>query len=168
MDIIFYKNLIKEYIKINLKVVLQYDKDFVFALLAMLFKNFASIFTLIFIFDKIDVIAGYTFFQILFLYGFSLTAYSLRSSLFINTISLPFYIQDGTLDRFLLRPISPIMQIIFDGFDDDGWADLLVGMAIIIISIIQLEAKLYLIVMIPFFVFLWCFSLCRHFNYFVM
>ncbi|MDE7298165.1 MAG: ABC-2 family transporter protein, partial [Lachnospiraceae bacterium] len=43
----------------------------------------------------------------------------------------PYYIQRGEFDRFLVRPLPPLTQIMLDGFDDDSWGDLATGLAVL-------------------------------------
>lgn len=112
--------LFKAYYKTNVKEVAIYDKDFYFGIISMIIEYAASLMVLFFIFDIVEEINGWTFYEILFLYSFNLIGFSLWACFFINTITLPYYIQDGSFDRFLLRPISPIFQIMMSGFDEDS------------------------------------------------
>lgn len=145
------------YYKINLKEVAIYDKDFYFGIISMLIEYAAGVMVIFFIFDVVEEINGWTFYEILFLYGFNLIGFSLWSCFFINTISLPYYVIDGSLDRFLLRPVSPIFQIMMDGFDEDSWGELITGLIIFIYSWIKLEINIYLLIITPVFFLSACF-----------
>ena len=35
--------------------------------------------------------------------------------------------RNGNFDRFLVKPLHPLFQIFMEGFDDDAWGDLIVG-----------------------------------------
>jgi ABC-2 type transport system permease protein len=100
----------------------------------------------------LDNIKGYDFNQILFLYGFATVSYAIWHCFFINTISMAHYTKNGLLDGFLLKPISPLFQIMTDGFDDDGWSELLFGILILAVAIGRLEIMSWSILLIPILV----------------
>ncbi len=105
----------------------------------MLINYAAGILSLFFIFEFVHEINGWMLQQVLFLYGLNLTDYSLWSCFFINTITLPYYIRNGEFDKFRLRPVEPIFQIMMDGFDDDSWGELIVGVIVLTYSWISLK-----------------------------
>jgi ABC-2 type transport system permease protein len=144
-----YIDLIFCYIKINFAAMEVYDKDFIFGIIAMLVNYAAGILSLFFIFEFVHEINGWTLQQVLFLYGLNLTGYSLWSCFFINTITLPYYIRNGEFDKFLLRPVEPIFQIMMDGFDDDSWGELIVGVIVFAYSWISLKIPAIYALFIP-------------------
>lgn len=150
-------NLFKNYYIVNLKELAIYDKDFYFGIVSMIIEYSVSLMVLFFIFDIVDVINGWNFNEILFLYSFNLIGFSLWSCFFINTISLPYYIKDGSFDRFLLRPISPLFQIMLDGFDEDSWGELITGLIIFVYSWIKLDINPFLLILAPIFFISSCF-----------
>lgn len=133
-----------------------YSKDFLFGIISKLITYFAEIFALFYIFDFVENINGWTLEQVLFMYSLNQIGFSLWACFFINTITLPYYIQDGTLDRFLLRPMSPIFQIMMDGFDDDSWGDLLMGLILLIYAWFSLKINFWYILLMPII----CISAC--------
>ena len=137
------------YFKINIKSLNVYDRDFIFGVLSMIITYISGILSLFFIFEFVDNINGWSLYEILFMYGLNLIGYSLWSCFFINTISLPYYIKNGEFDRFLLRPIDPIFQIMMDGFDEDAWGELVVGIAVLMYSWINMDISLAYIWIIP-------------------
>ncbi|WP_427339871.1 ABC transporter permease [Caloranaerobacter sp. DY30410] len=143
-----YCRLYIDYFLINLKAVMIYDIDFLIGIISLIFKNLMNFMIIIFIFNLLDNIDGWTFDQILFLYGFNTVSYSIWHCFFVNTISLSYYIKSGIFDRFLLRPLHPIFQIMTDNFDEDGWGQLVFGIVLLIIAIIRLRImSIYLIVL---------------------
>ncbi|MCL1936244.1 MAG: ABC-2 family transporter protein [Defluviitaleaceae bacterium] len=142
--------LFKYFFKMNFKALEIYDKDFIIGVITMVIKYVVSITALIFIFDFIQDINGWDLDGLLLIYGLNLIGFSLWSSLFINTISLPYYIRDGEFDRFLLRPIHPLFQIMMDGFDEDSWGELIVGIIILIIAWTRLDITWSYLIFVPF------------------
>lgn len=144
-----YFRLYLEFLKINIKGIVIYDLDFIIGIAGLLLNNFMSFCILLFIFNFIDKLKGWSFDQILFIFGFSATSFALWHCFFVNTISLTYYIRYGFLDRFLLRPINPIFQIMTDGFDEDGWSDLIFGISILVIAIIRLKLLSFYLLLLP-------------------
>lgn len=141
-------DIFKAYFSVSFKELEIYDKDFIFGVVAMIIEYIVGILSIFFIFDYIDLLNGWSLSEMLFLYGLNLIGYSLWSSFFINTITLPYYIQRGEFDRLLLRPIAPIIQVMLDGFNDDSWGELLTGLIVFAISWITLDiSPLYLLIL---------------------
>ena len=137
------------YFKMNLNELEVYDKDFLFGIISKLLTFFSGCLMLFYIFDYMDSINGWTLEQILFLFSLNQIGFSLWACFFINTITLPYYIQTGELDRFLLRPISPIFQIMMDGFDDDSWGDLLSGAILFVYAWLSLDISTWFVLLVP-------------------
>lgn len=144
-----YVKLYFKFTEVNFKVLKEYDLDFLFGIVALIMENLINILIIIFIFDLVDNIKGWDFNQILFLYAFSSTSFGIWHYFFVNTISIPYYIRTGTLDRFLLRPINPVFQIMTDSFDEDGIADLLFGSILLVIASNKLKITVTKILFLP-------------------
>jgi ABC-2 type transport system permease protein len=147
-----YFNLYIDFFKINFKGILIYDLDFILGIIGLLLNKIMNFCILLFIFDIVKELKGWNFNQILFIFGFSSMGYALWHFFFINTISLTYYIRYGMLDRFLLRPVNPIFQIMTDGFDEDGLGDLIFGFVILIIAIIRLKLFSFYLLFLPLLV----------------
>ena len=98
--------------KINFDELEIQDKDFIFGVLGVLVEYLSGLLMMFFIYDFVEDINGWSLDQVLFFYGLNLVGYSLWSCFFINTITLPYYIQRGEFDRFLVRPESPLLFLV--------------------------------------------------------
>ncbi len=133
----------------NLKSLVVYKVDFIVGLVSMFLNNAMRFLILLFIFRLVDQIKGWSFDQMLFLYGFSTMVTGLWHCFFINVISLPYYVRTGGFDRFLLRPVNLLFQLTIDSLDEDGWGELLLGMILVLTAYSRLElpaAKLILLI----------------------
>ncbi|PMQ01058.1 MAG: ABC transporter permease [Dictyoglomus sp. NZ13-RE01] len=144
-----YLKLYFQFFKINISSLMEYNLDFVFGIIALILKNLINILIIVFIFNIVDNIRGWDFNQILFLYAFSSTSFGIWHYFFVNTMSIPYYIRTGMLDRFLLRPVNVIFQIMTDSFDEDGIGDLIFGIIILIIAVTKLKLTLIKIIFLP-------------------
>lgn len=126
-----------------------YDVDFIIGVIAMLIKTVINFSMLLILFTIITNIEGWTFEEMLFIYGFSTTAFAIWHCFFIETITIPYYIKTGEFDRFLMKPYNPLFLIMIEGFDEDGWGELFFGIIISIISIIKLKVFNPLLLFLP-------------------
>jgi ABC-2 type transport system permease protein len=139
----------------NLKSVAIYNSDFIFGIVSIVIKLISKLLLILIIYSFIDNIAGWGLNQLLFLYSFSTTSYAVWHCFFINTITIPTYIRNGTLDVLLLRPIGSVFQIMMDGFDEDGWGELFFGIVLSIVAIVRLKIFSPFLLLLPL---LWCFG----------
>jgi ABC-2 type transport system permease protein len=116
-----------------LKMRLAYRVDFLIDMSANLFGMAVQLSMLTVIFGKIDALRGWSFEQVLFIYGFSLLPLG-----FFNIVSINLYrfaekyIADGNFDRVLLRPINALAQVLFESFNVSGLNEILLGCGVMI------------------------------------
>ena len=145
------------YFKANLKSLMVYDMDYILGIIAMMLKTALGLCILFLLFANIDEIDGWNFYEMLFLYGLSTMSFSLWHCFFINTLTIPSYIKSGDFDMLLLKPVNPLFQIMLDGFDEDGWGELLLGLAITIYATVALKVFSLRFILLPFFCLSGCF-----------
>lgn len=116
-----------------LKTRLAYRADFLVDLGANLFAIAVQLTTLTVIFSKVPELKGWTFDQVLFIYGFSLVPSGLFNVVSINLYRFAeHYIADGNLDRVLLRPINALAQVMFESFNLSGVNEMILGTGIVL------------------------------------
>lgn len=99
------------------KVQIGYRADFLISLGTSFAATCFQLGFVFVLFGKVRQLAGWSFPEVLFLYGFSLVPYG-----FFNVISLNLYnfgndyIIEGKFDRVLLRPVSTLFQVLFEQF----------------------------------------------------
>ncbi len=127
-----YLSLFGQYFVQYAKVRLGYRFDFLVSVLSMMLATVCSIAVVFLIFSRLPRIAGWSFLEILFLYGFSLLPMSLFNMLSINLYFFSdTYIVQGKFDQILIRPVSSLFQVIFGQFRLEAIGDTVLGLVIV-------------------------------------
>ena len=122
------------------KVWLEYRMDFIIGALSVILVQFTSIYFVTVVFNHISSLNGWDFYQILFIYGIASSGRSIHHLFFDNLWTLGWqYVQPGAFDRLLIRPVNPLFHVIADRVQQDGFGQLAVGIAVLIISIPHLH-----------------------------
>ncbi len=125
-----------------LKSRLAYRADFLVDLAANLLAIGIQLATLTVIFSKVPSLRGWSFEQVLFIYGFSLVPLGLFNLVSINMYRFPeHYIADGNLDRVLLRPVSPLLQVLCESFNVSGLNEMVLGCGIMLWAGLALQLQ---------------------------
>ncbi len=140
------KKGIKFYLFIYLKIIsqdikskLSYRADFVISTLGIIFTNIAGFITFWIMFQNFDNINGWGYYEILFLYGFSLTALAPNQCLFDNNWNLKDYVFSGDFIKYCFRPINLYFYYISEIFDLKGIGEFIMGIGILVYAWVHLE-----------------------------
>jgi ABC-2 type transport system permease protein len=116
-----------------IKSRLAYRVDFFVDFAANLASLGVQLAVLTVLFGKITALKGWSFEQVLFIYGFSLLPLGLFNLISVNLYGFSeSYIIEGDLDRVLLRPVNPLAQVMFSSFGMNGINELILGGAILV------------------------------------
>lgn len=135
-----YLELYIEFIKQNLKIMLEYKNDFIIGVFSTLLTQISGIFFVWIIFENVKQINGWSFYEIAFVYGLLTLAKGIDMIFFDNLHALGWeYIREGKFDIFMIRPISPLFQLISSHIQQDGLGLFSIGLVIVIKSVIALK-----------------------------
>src|SRR5260221_953626 len=96
------------------KARLEYRADFFSSVLASLLGTLASFSFLLIVFSRAPAVTGWTFEEMVFLYGFSLVPLGIFNLFSWNLYRFPDrYLIEGRFDRVLLRPLSSSFSVPF-------------------------------------------------------
>lgn len=113
----FHVRLLGLYFAQYAKARLAYRADFLTAVFASFAGTAASFAVVLLLFSRFPHLKGWSFAEVVFLYGFSLLPYGLFSVLSLNLYEFADrYLTEGRFDRILLRPVSPLFQVLFESF----------------------------------------------------
>jgi len=114
-----------------LKSRMSYRVDFAVDLVANLFAIGVQLTILSVLFDKVEALGGWSYEQVLFIYGFSMLPLGLFNLVSINIYRFSErYIIEGNLDRVLLRPVNPLAQVLCESFNLGGLNEILLGVLV--------------------------------------
>jgi len=130
------------YFKQYWKTRLVYKGDFAVGFIAQLVNLGASLAFLTLLFTQVDSINGWSFNEMLFLAGIGGFIMNFHHIFLFNMFSLEDYVVEGKMDRFLVRPLSPLFQVYSDKVSDNNLSKLIANSALITYSANQLGLQL--------------------------
>lgn len=126
-----------------IKTRMEYNLDFMIGIASFIFTQGLGIIFLYFIFQNIISLNGWSFNEMLFLYGFAQLPRGLDHLITDNIWLLAGNkILRGDLDGYLIRPVNPLFQLIVERFQPEGLGELIIGTALTIYAGIALKLSL--------------------------
>lgn len=118
------------------KVIMQSKVDFFIGLLGFFFTQIMGIAFLYLVFQQIPTLAGWTFDQLVFIYGFAQIPRGLDHLLTDNIWLVAWrMVRNGEFDRYMLRPMNVFFQIISEKLQPDALGELLIGFILVVGSL---------------------------------
>lgn len=130
----FYFNIYCKILAQDLKSKMSYRADFIISTIGMIFTNIAGFISFWILFSNFPSIDGWSYYEILFLYGFSLISLTPVQCLFDNNWSLRTYVYSGDFIRYCFRPINLFFYFQSEIFDIKGLGQLAFGIGTIAYS----------------------------------
>ena len=130
-----YIKLYKKFFQQYVKVLIEYRASFVLGLAGFLLVQCTGIIFIQLIFNSIPSLDGWGFYEILFIYGMAQIPRGI-DHVFTDYLSIFSWktIVEGEFDRYLLRPINPLFQVISESVQLDGLGEIIIGVILTIYS----------------------------------
>ncbi|MDR0914831.1 MAG: ABC-2 family transporter protein [Oscillospiraceae bacterium] len=117
----------------ELKKQMEYKVDFLIGVGGFFLAQASTILFLGIIFGTIPDLAGWSFNEILFIYGFSLIPKGIDHVFFDRLWFVGGrMIRMGQFDTYLTRPINPLIHVLMEQFQVDGFGEVIVGISLIV------------------------------------
>lgn len=130
-----YFKLYIKFLKQYIKSLIEYRADFVLGLIGFILVQFAGVIFIKLIFNAIPNLNGWSFYEILFIYGFAQIPRGIDHVFTDNLWLLSGQIiVDGKFDKYLIRPLNPLFQLIAERFQPDGFGEIIIGIVLVVIS----------------------------------
>ncbi|MBE6052507.1 MAG: multidrug ABC transporter permease [Clostridium sartagoforme] len=135
-----YIKLYSRFIKQYIKTLMEYRIDFILGLIGFILVQLTGVIFIKLIFNVIPTLEGWNFYEILFIYGFAQIPRGI-DHIFTDYLWIFSWktIVNGEFDKYLLRPINPLFQVISESFQPDGFGELIIGSILVILSSINLN-----------------------------
>lgn len=121
-----------------IKARMQYRADFIISSVGMLFANAASLVVFWTLFQSIPTLAGWSFYEIVFIYGFYLLAVSPAQIFFDHIWQLRQHVLEGTFIKYYFRPLNMMFYYMSEMVDLKGFAQVVVGIGALVYASVQL------------------------------
>ncbi|CAD5897335.1 ABC transporter permease [Carnobacterium maltaromaticum] len=145
------------FISQDLKRVMEYKGDFFIGILGVSLTQLTNIFFLNIIFSTIPLLDGWSFKQILFIYGFSLIPKGLDHLLFDNLWLVGYsLVRNGEFDKYLTRPLNPLFHVLVEKFQIDALGELLIGIIFLASSIESVNITWSIVTIVLFIIGIIC------------
>jgi ABC-2 type transport system permease protein len=108
---VYHIDLYLTYFRLTLKSWWQYRADFAISIVASALHDGSTLIFLNGVFANVQQLEGWSFREMLLIWGLAVLCRSLANSLFDVPHRIHFYIWRGTLDRLLVRPPALLLQI---------------------------------------------------------
>ena len=135
--------LLGQYFLQYAKVRLAYKADFFVSVVTSLAATLLGLALVFILFQRAPEIEGWSFPEILFLYGFGLIPLALFNTVSVNLYYFgQVYIIEGKFDRVLLRPVHSLFQVMSEQFRLEALTDAAVGLIVMVYAGSQLGLEL--------------------------
>ncbi len=136
MRLRYYLNNYAQYTKLNVQTWMEYRFDFIIGISTIMLTNVTTLLFFWVLFQHIPSLNGWTFEQLLFINGFAVFTLGIWHA-FLTGCSgweMDRLVRQGDLDRILLRPMNALIHLTIRRLDDDGFGDVISGIAILAYS----------------------------------
>lgn len=101
-----------QYWRINFLTLLEYRANFIMWFGFTIVYHGVALAALYVTMRQFPSMNGWDFRQMFFLYALWMTGHELHNALFFNVVTVPDYIREGRFDRFLVRPLDTLFQVL--------------------------------------------------------
>jgi ABC-2 type transport system permease protein len=101
-----------QYWRINILTLLEYRANFVMWFVFTIVYHGIALAALYITMRQFPSMNGWNFRQMFFLYALWMSAHELHNTFFFTVVSVPEYVREGRFDRFLVRPLDTLFQVL--------------------------------------------------------
>ncbi len=155
----FYLRIYRKILAQDLKSKMSYRADFIISTLGMIFTNIAGFISFWILFRNFSTINGWGYYEMLFLYGFSLISLTPVQCFFDNNWSLRQNVYTGDFIKYCFRPINLFFYYQSEVFDVKGLGQFVFGIVMLVYSWIKLSLPFTALMLLKTIIFLFTASL---------
>lgn len=125
----------------DVKAKLTYQADFAILIVASILTQTMGFIFIAVIYDRIPDINGWKFWHVVTIYAASYAAQGASSLLFDGCWTISELVNKGDMDRLLLRPIPPVLQVLGARVGLSGLGHLITGLVLLSLALPHLDAE---------------------------
>lgn len=137
--ILYYTRIYFKIIAQDIKSKMSYRADFIISMIGMIATNLAGAVSFWIIFQNFPTVQGWNFYEMIFLYGFSLISATPAQCMFDNNWDLRYKVFSGDFIKYCVRPINIFFYYMSEIFDVKGLGQFAFGIASVVFAWIKLE-----------------------------
>ncbi len=150
----FYLRIYARILVQDIKSKMSYRADFIISTLGMICTNIAGFVSFWIVFQNFPSVDGWSYYEMLFLYGFSLVSLTPVQCLFDNNWSLRMYVYSGDFIKYCFRPINLFFYYQSEVFDIKGLGQLAFGIGTLVYAWAKLGLPVTALMIVKMIVFL--------------
>lgn len=150
----FYLHIYFKILAQDLKSKMSYRADFIISTIGMIFINITGFVSFWIMFRNFPSINGYSYYEMLFLYGFSLLSVTPTQCMLDNNWSLRQQVYSGDFIKYCFRPINLFFYYESEIFDAKGLGQLAFGIGTLVYAWAKLKIAVTPLVILKLLVFL--------------
>lgn len=135
----FYRKIYTEFVRMDIKRIMMYPIDFVLGNMGFFLETISTLFVLYIIVMNTGFLGEFSGYQVLFFYSYLMLVNAIWEIFFVTVLEIPYMIQSGELDIFLVRPLNILFQFIIFQLDEESVFETVVALLLLIGSITQLS-----------------------------
>jgi ABC-2 type transport system permease protein len=101
-----------QYWRINLLTMLEYRANFIMWFVFTIVYHGVALGALFVTMERFPSMNGWNFRDVFLLYALWMCGHELHNTLFFTVVSVPEYVREGRFDRFLVRPLDTLFQVL--------------------------------------------------------
>lgn len=144
----FYLHIYFMILSQDIKSKLSYRADFFISTIGMMFTNALGFLTFYVIFQNFPSIMGWNYYEMIFLYAFSLIAMTPNQCLFDNNWNLRHHVYSGDFIKYYFRPINIFFYYISEVFDLKGLGQLVFGITAMVYAWTKLALPISFLIIV--------------------
>ena len=137
-----FKGYIKLYMKMSsmyIKTRMTYRSDFIISSFGTLIMNISEILAIFILLRSINTFKGWSYYEMVFMYSFSLLTLSPAAIFFDNFWNLKTYVKEGTFIKHYFRPMDIMFGFTSEVVEIKGVTQCIFGLGLLIWSIIKMN-----------------------------
>ncbi|MDR6551106.1 ABC-2 family transporter protein [Paenibacillus qinlingensis] len=129
-QVVYLIGMYGQFLKVYVKTLVEYRADTLIAVIAGIVAQGSTLIFLTVIFNRIPTLAGWDFYELVFMFGLAATGRALNQTFFNAPFLLTGYIRNGRMDMMMVRPVGVLFQAIGYSQELNGVGQLITGFAI--------------------------------------